>query len=273
MMRFFFGHHRCASTYLDNVILRRVCKRMPLKRDVLFSPEQFDCRLDRFVRSNDFGFISYVNADRKFIDQLDMSFRGVHVIRDPRDVVVSAYFAHLHSHSTVGWPELVEFRKTLSRLNKKEGLLAELEFIADLPTNGYNLRPFRCMMEWSYSDHQILELKFEDMASDPHAFFMRIGRHLKLTGTPVSVFTSKVKSKMWSTPRQLKDHELLDVVARNSFAKLAGRGLGNENSKHHYRKGEPGDWRRQFDEDITREFKQKFPGLLCRLGYESGDDW
>jgi hypothetical protein len=68
----------------------------------VFSPENFGSRLDQFVREKDFGFLSYINADRAFIEQLDMPFRA-------RDVVVSAYFSHLHSHSTSEWPELVYF--------------------------------------------------------------------------------------------------------------------------------------------------------------------
>ncbi|MEX1061039.1 MAG: hypothetical protein WED13_08455, partial [Methyloceanibacter sp.] len=94
-------------------------------------PGQFGSRLDQFVRDNDYGFLSYINADRAFIKQLDMPFRAVHVIRDPRDVVVSAYFSHLHSHPTSGWPELIDFRGKLTSLSTKEGLLAEFEFITD----------------------------------------------------------------------------------------------------------------------------------------------
>jgi Sulfotransferase domain len=273
MMRFYFGHHKCASTYLQFEILRPVCALIGLKNGWVHSPKQFGGQLNRFVRDSDYGFLSYINAERAFIEQLDMPFQAVHVIRDPRDVVVSAYFSHLHSHSTSGWPELVEFRKKLTGLSTKEGLLAELEFIADLPTDGYNLQPFRSMMTWDYSDGRILELKFEDMVSDSITFFTRLGRCLGLTGNPISVLVSGIENKVRATPRKLGDGELLNVVAQNSFSKLSGRAAGIEDQTHSYRKGQVGDWRRHFDKDITKEFKKRFPGLVSRLGYESGENW
>jgi len=74
------------------------------------------------------------------------------VIRDPRDMIVSGYFSHLKSHSEQDWPELTEHRKRLQSLSKEDGLLAELDFsrqfLDDLAT-------------WSYSDPNILELRFD----------------------------------------------------------------------------------------------------------------
>lgn len=214
---------------------------MGLKRAQVFSPEQFAGRLDQYVRTNKLDLVSYVNADKTFVDQLDMPFRAVHVIRDPRDVVVSAYYSHLHSHLLSDWSELGEFRQTLSNLSEKDGLLAELKFISDLTTNGHKLRPFQCMMDWNYDDPRILELRFEDMVSEPEIFFRRFGRHLRLSGNRISIFLSKMKSKIWGTPRELDDREFLDLVDAHSFAKVAGRPRGVEDRAHHYRKGEPGD--------------------------------
>lgn len=274
MMRFYFGHHKCASTYLHSVVIRRVCKSIGLKRRTVSSPEQFGSRLNQDLRDNRCDFLCYINADRAFVEPLNIPFRAIHVIRDPRDVVISAYFSHLRSHSTSGWPELVEFRKRLAGLSPKEGLLAELEFITLLPTNGYNLRPFQCMMEWNYSDNRILELRYEDMVSDPNTFFTRLGHHLGLSGGPVTTYISEVTSKLSGSHRKLKDSELLNLVARHSFVTLAGRARGHEDQTHHYRRGQPGDWRHYFDEDVTNEFKERFPGLLSRLGYETSDnDW
>ncbi len=273
MMRFYFGHHKCATAYLEHSILRPVCRRMGLKRAQLFSPEQFSGRLDQYVRTNGLDLVSYINADQTFVDQLDMPFRAVPVIRDPRDIVVSAYFSHLHAHLLSDWAELPDFRKKLSSLSEKEGLLAELDFISDLTTNGRNLRPLQCMMDWNYDDPRILELRFEDMVSDPEVFFRRFGRQLRLSGNRASSFLSRLKRRMWGTPRELDDREFLGLVDENSFAKLAGRPRGVENRAHHYRKGQPGDWRNYFDDDITRAFKSRFPGLVSRLGYEANEGW
>jgi hypothetical protein len=246
--------------------LRRVCERIPLRKAVVSSPEHFGGCLEQFVLNNDFDLVSYINADQASVSSLTMPFRAVHVVRDPRDVLVSAYFSHLHSHPTTRWPELVEFRSRLAGLNTKDGLLAELDFISELPTNGYNLRPFRSMMEWNYADSRILELKFEDMVTDPDSFFRRMACHLLLSGTPLAVYVSRIKRKLVGTPRLLEDGEVLDIVGRRTFTKLSGQ-------SHHYRKGEPGEWRDYFDKDIALEFERRFPGLLQQLGYESDTRW
>ena len=174
MMRFYFGQHKCASAYFEHSILRPICRHMGLKRAQVFSPEQFAGRLDQYVRTNKLDLVSYVNADKTFVDQLDMPFRAVHVIRDPRDVVVSAYYSHLHSHLLSDWSELGEFRQTLSNLSEKDGLLAELKFISDLTTNGHKLRPFQCMMDWNYDDPRILELKIRGHGLGARNFFQAI---------------------------------------------------------------------------------------------------
>lgn len=252
MMRFYFGHHKCATLYLHQEVFGAICKHLGLTSAFVYSPEFFGNDFNAFSRDNHYSFISYINADWQFIEPLEMPFRAVHVIRDPRDVLVSAYFSHLHSHPTFGWPELVEFRKKLTNLSAKDGLLAEIEFIAELPTNGFNLSPFRNMLGWDYADKRILELRYEDMVSNPRSFFVNIGHHLELG---------------------ISDEEFLEIVHANSFSKFSGRAVGEEDEKHHYRKGQPGDWRHHFDEDLTKAFKERFPRLLSTLGYESDDNW
>lgn len=266
-MKFYFGHHKCASTYLHRMILSKVCERVGLNRGMVYSPEQFSGDLDGFVRNSSYDFLCYTNADRKFVQQLQMPFRAVHVIRDPRDVLVSAYFSHLHGHPTKGWPELVEFRRKLQTLDAKEGLLAEIDFIASLPTNGYKLKPLRNMVKWDYSDARVLELRYEEMISDPTTFFTRMGRHLRISGSAMAVVVAAAGHKLWSAPRRLSDAELLDIVEASPFSKLAQR------APKIYRKGQPGDWRHHFDDDITKEFKKTFPGVVTTLGYESDDNW
>lgn len=40
-----------------------------------------------------------------------------------------------------------------------------------------------------------------------------------------------------------------------------------------FRKGQPGEWRQWFDEDLKRLFKERTGDLLIRLGYERDHDW
>lgn len=64
--------------------------------------------------------LCYVNAEIGSVRPL-RDYRGFHVIRDPRDVGVSGYFSHLHSHPIGDWYELAEHRRELQSLPRHEG--------------------------------------------------------------------------------------------------------------------------------------------------------
>ena len=59
-----------------------------------------------------------------------------------------------------------------------------------------------------------------------------------------------------------------------SFEKLSkGRTRGQEDPYSFFRKGVAGDWERYFTEADKRVFKEEAGGLLIRLGYERDDGW
>lgn len=64
---------------------------MGLKHAYLHRETMFSHNLKEFVNRERIDCISYVNADFKYVKELD-GLRGFHVVRDPRDIVVSAYF-------------------------------------------------------------------------------------------------------------------------------------------------------------------------------------
>src|SRR5580700_2887646 len=55
-------------------------------------------------KDQSFDFWSYINADYTFVRGVKL--KGFHVVRDPRDLIVSAYFSHLYSHPDQNWPRL-----------------------------------------------------------------------------------------------------------------------------------------------------------------------
>src|SRR5688572_14278774 len=147
----YFGHHKCGSTMLL-IVIERLCHYMGLKHAHFHSPKQWKYdgisrTLDDVVEDLKLDFVSYISADTKFIAD-KQKYRGIHVIRDPRDIIVSSYFSHRYSHPTDYWPELSEFRKLLEKLPEEEGLLENIKFIAKLRVDGWDLNLFNTLMDW-----------------------------------------------------------------------------------------------------------------------------
>ena len=112
--------------------------------------------LTALVEEVDADLVAYTNATMDHVADLPFT-RAFHVVRDPRDILVSAYFSHLKTHPTDNWPELGAHRAHLSTLSKEEGLFAEMDFSAG---------QFEDMYTWNYEQPDILELKLEELSPD-----------------------------------------------------------------------------------------------------------
>lgn len=264
-----------------NRIVSSACTRLGLRFRAVYDESDFDEALASFIDREQIDFLSYGNADVGFIRDLG-PHRGFHVIRDPRDIVVSAYFSHLHSHSTSDWPELIEYREKLRAVSKDEGLLMEIDNRAS---------EFRHLSTWNYEQDDVLEVRFEELVQQPYDQMLRIFEHLDLLDESpyrwsdrartlllevIDVITRSPYSRIQTAlkPDRIAGAELLGIVWRNRFqAQTAGRKQGQEKLSSHYRKGQPGDWVNHFSADHKARFKERYPALLQQLRYESGSDW
>lgn len=167
----FFGHHKCATQWIKGILadvgsltnlrvfeVSRIDESdFPSLRDLL------DCfRPDLLIYSN--AAIAEVRAAGPL--------RGFHVVRDPRDLVVSAYFSHLHSHPLDTWRGLAEHRRRLRSLDKTEGLLLEMEF---------SRRVILEMRDWDYTQPDVLEIRMEDLIVKPEYHLARVIEHAGLS--------------------------------------------------------------------------------------------
>lgn len=273
----FMGHHKCATRWV-NGILRPVCREMGLRHKVVWDSQMFDNDLSAWVAQNEIDFLSYTNADYRQVKELK-TVRGFHVVRDPRDICVSAYFSHLKSHETKNWPELVEHRQKLQSLSKDEGLLLDMEFVAGFIEE---------MNSWDYNDPNFLQVRMEALTADPYRQmlkifdFMGILNRQRYTARLSLLHALSRRLQRFSKGRfsinglsqHLPAERLLGIIWENDFAsKSGGRRPGEENQASHYRKGVPGDWRNHFQEEHIRYFKEHYNSLLLRLGYEDEPDW
>lgn len=276
----FYGHHKCATMTL-NAIIGGICKRLGLRFEAVFDETRFSGDLNQYVRERQIEFLSYGNADIEFVRQLPRH-KGFHIIRDPRDIVVSAYFSHLHSHSTSQWRELENHRTRLKSMSLQDGLAAEIKFRG---------RSFDHMARWNYDQPDILEIRFEDFIRSNYDSMIRIISFLGLLDSDAHQFQYRLaglyrdfaallgRKLDWRQPARLGPDklyvpELLTITWRNSFHfKSQGRAEGEVDERSHYRKGKSGDWSEYFDDTHKELFKTLYPGLVPQLHYHPDDNW
>lgn len=144
----FFGHHKCGSRFFRMSLLAPLLTANGyevLKYDIRERPFHFrlahelDLRNIEFDRFSEPGrkLLNLSNASGEVVAETFKAapdLRGVHVVRDPRQVLVSDYFHHREGHnveSPVGWvwDALKEDRPHLLALPLEDGLIYELDHI------------------------------------------------------------------------------------------------------------------------------------------------
>ena len=282
-LKAFFGHHKCATGWIDTILME-VCYAMGLRMRIVHLPRDFASHesLAEFVETQRVEFLSYTNADVRYMRGLEFD-RAFHVVRDPRDIVVSAYFSHKKVHGL--YPEIVEHRKRLNTMSKEQGLFAEIDFSA---------KEFEELDLWNYDQANVLELKMEELTSAPLEGFTSIFRFLEMiedefepvgAADRVLLSANRLVYRGRRVLPRLGRHALKPVtrfttdrlertLAKFSFRRLAGgRARGSEDTNSHYRKGVPGDWANHFAPAHKTYFKERYGDLLIKLDYEDNYDW
>jgi len=226
-------HHRAGTMWIGG-IFRRIARDLALE---FFSGSQQD-----LPQNFDIFFQNHSAFD---FSRLPVEYRGVHVIRDPRDVIVSGCFYHQKASEAWLHVEREEFggltyqQKMNSLPSVDDQLMFEMEHHGD---------PIRDMVAWSYSNLNFLEVRYEDLRADTSLTLFR--RIFTFLGFPAEVI-----------PRLLRiahDNSLFSGRVRNSV---------------HVRSGDVGQWRRYFKPAHRVRFLELFGDALIQLGYEQNDDW
>jgi hypothetical protein len=294
MLRAYFGHHKCASTWIWEII-QRVTWDAGLRSRIILDPQtpsgkgpltdyqsEFSrSNLGNYVRSERLDFVSCITADMSQAQSLHDTL-GFHVIRDPRDIIVSGYFSHRNTHPTGGLPHLAAHRKRLQSVPIEEGLQLEMDFSSPLIED---------MASWDYNQPNILEVKMEDLTRAPYETFVEIFEFLGLMSwegetlmrNRIQVFLQSALNRLslrhpWldllRSSIEVTGSMLLGHVYDQRFEKKAGgRRKGVENRRSHYRKGKAGDWTNHFSQAHIDYFNDRFGDALIRLGYESSTRW
>jgi hypothetical protein len=187
-------------------------------------------------------FLDYGSHVR--LDQLD-GYVGSHMIRDPRDMVVSGYFYHLWTQETWVHFPLAEYRgrsyqQYLNHLDREEGLLEEIRRMSFWIPH---------MMDWDYANPRIYEIRYEDIMQDEERIMREMFAHYGFR--PEAVEAS------------------CRIAEKYTFKRMAGSGGGES----HLRSGRTGEWEEHFGPAHRALFKELYPGVVSGLGYEADENW
>jgi len=205
----------------------------------------------------------------------DSGLRAIHLVRDPREVLISGYLYHLHTGEQ--WcvevppsipPDSVVFplvpycqedrnrawkveylaslrgrsyQENLRSLDTTSGLLFELEHYAHWTIEE--------MAAWaSLDDDRVLVVRFEDLMASFDESFDRISRHLGL---------------------RAPERRLLALVARQHD--LGRKGTEELRSMTHVHGPAPGRWKQYLTDDITDRLDATCGEAIRALGYGVGE--
>jgi len=177
---------------------------------------------------------------------LPQPYRGVHMIRDPRDVIISGCLYHqkadepwLH-YSNLDFDGLTYQNKINSLGSLDEQIFFEME--------NAGRRSLEDMLAWDYQQPEFYELKYEELIEDQN--LIKFHEMFNFLGFPGSTLPA-----------------LLATAYQNSLFS------GNLGKSLHIRSGKKGQWRDYFTAEHKERFINLFGDALIQLGYEQDHSW
>ena len=174
------------------------------------------------------------------------SFVGSHIIRDPRDVVVSGYFYHLKCKEEWCLESRDEFggrsyQDVLGDLDMNEGIEFEMRNIGKSTLNE--------MLSWDYEQANVFEMKYEQLVDDETGTFAALFKHYGLTTEQIGIGLQFVEKYSFKNVRRSRKSEI------------------------HLRSGKANQWRTIFTDSHVEICKSLYGEGLVTLGYENDLNW
>jgi hypothetical protein len=169
-------------------------------------------------------------------------YKVILVVRDPRDILVSRYFANGISH-----------REPPPESDKRDDFLSIREQAENRSIDEHVLeksrklkRTYDSYLNHLLEDHPDVHIsRYEDMTSDIEQWLDDLLSYIGISPP------TEVKNEIVS--------EALEVQSRDE-----------EDATKHVRKGEPGDYREKLSENTIDRLDNKFSDVLREFGYVSG---
>lgn len=177
----------------------------------------------------------------------DPDTRIFHLIRDPRDVVISA----MHYHKIAREPWLHKRRTRFDGMTYQEKLNSlpddRTRLIWEMDNSGGRI--VNAMHAWDYSLEKCCEMKYEDLMGDVEAVeFSRVASHLGFDDDEVETCREEFRKRSLFRPRR-------------------------RSKSTHVRSGKNRQWESVYDEALAQLFVEKFGSVLIALDYEPDNSW
>lgn len=227
----FVTHHKCAST-----VSARYIQKLCADNGLSFFPSARGN-----VRPSPRHQVSFLsNASYPFLDKF-ICWRVVHIIRNPLNVLQSAYYSHLRSHTVEGLPILAAQRRVLERCSADEGKALTLAFCERNDFFPRTPGPLCGLRQWNYDDERCVTVRMKD-------FGERIDQALS------RAVGEEGAALAWPDPAPFTFH-----------AMSGGREPGQVDETSAYRSGHPEAWRSELPRGLIDYVRAHFRPMLERF--------
>jgi len=180
------------------------------------------------------------------LTHLKQPYRGVHLIRDPRDVIISGCLYHQQADEP--WLQYPQHEFGGLSYQQKINTLDDLETRIIFEMENTGKQTIEEMLAWDYHQPNFIEVKYENLICDYDlVLFHEIFTFLGFPGPTIP--------------------SLLTVAFQNSL--FSG---GLEKSLH-IRSGKKQQWKEYFTPALKTHFLALFDDALIQLGYTQDNNW
>lgn len=170
-------------------------------------------------------------------------YRGIHIMRDPRDMIVSSYHYHLWTNEL--WAHVPDengktYQEKLQAASKTEGLFMTIRHFIFFSRE--------TLENWNLDDPDILEVAYDDLMGDKRdELYSEMFSFLGLTG---------------------KEHELgVRLMRLFEAGKRTKVSAAKTNERAHIRSGRSGQWKDELEPEHLVYIEQELGHILDKFGY------
>ena len=153
-----FSHDQCASDFTETY-LKQFCEENKFRFD-------YEARSSEKKAKDEKGVLKYhANADYK--SAVNQGGKGLHIIRNPLDIVVSTFLEHTQSDPEKMDKTLRAHRNALDKMSKEDAVWATIKFLERRATTKRGGGPLLALKQWDFNNTDFYTVRCEDFLKFP----------------------------------------------------------------------------------------------------------